>query len=483
MNDLERYLAVLREEDRRRGTRKISTYFPETGQLRRSLYPKHMQFFAAGHDHNQRLFLAGNRTGKTEGAGVELTYHLTGDYPFWWKGRRFNRPVDCWVAGDTAKTTRDILQTKLFGKKDELGTGIIPGDKIIGRPTSKAGTADAFDSAAIRHKSGGISRLAFKSFDQGRSAFEGTEKDVVWLDEESPLDIYTECMLRTLNTTGTDAANGLMILTFTPLRGMSETVLAFLPNGEIKELADGPKFVIMAGWDDVPHLTARNKAELLKEIPEFQRDARTKGIPQLGAGAIYPVPDDDVLVDDFVIPAHWPKAYGLDVGWKKTSAGFWTLDRDSDILYRYSEHYRGMAEPSVHAQGIKARGDWLKGVIDPAARGRSQVDGQQLMKIYKDLGLTLFPANNSVESGIYKVWERMSSGRLKVFRSCQNWIAERRLYRRDEKGHIVKENDHAMDDTRYFVMSGIEHMQTKPIPKKTEPKQQYSEGHGESWMS
>ena len=184
---------------------------------------------------------------------------------------------------------------------------------------------------------------------------------------------------------------------------------------------------------------------MYESIPPYQRDARSKGIPQLGSGAIYPVPESEITVQDFPIPTHFRRGYGFDVGWNRTAAIFGALDIDSDVLYLYSEHYRGQAEPSVHAAAIKARGAWIPGRIDPAARGRGQRDGEQLLKDYKELGLDIMPAVNAREAGLYKVWMRLSTGRLKVFASCQSWLGEFRIYRRDEKGHIVKESDHLMD--------------------------------------
>lgn len=240
------------------------------------------------------------------------------------------------------------------------------------------------------------------------------------------------------------------------------------------------KFVVMATWDDAPHLSQEVKDELWAAIPPFQRDARSKGIPQLGAGAIYPVPETDIAVNDFEIPAHWPRGFGMDVGWNRTAAGWYAMDRDNDVLYKTGEHYRGEAEPAVHAQAIRSRGAWIPGVIDPASRGRGQKDGNQLFQNYIDLGLDLQPAFNGVESGILEVWQRMSSGRFKVFKSCQNFFFEFRLYRRDEKGKIVKAHDHAMDETRYFIMSGIQRMKVKPVAK-SEGKV-YSGGGGQGWM-
>jgi hypothetical protein len=223
------------------------------------------------------------------------------------------------------------------------------------------------------------------------------------------------------------------------------------------------KATIMIGWDDVPHLDEETKAELLRGTPPHLREARSKGIPSLGAGAIYPVPEEDIKVSPFRIPPYWPKAYALDVGWNRTAALWGALDRDTDTWYLYSEHYRGQAEPSVHAQAIKARGDWIYGCIDPAARGRAQDDGRKLMSMYTSEGLKLALANNAREAGILQTLQRLSTGRLKVFSTLSNWFKEYRIYRRDENGKVVKKNDHLMDDTRYLVMSGQGIAKTEPV--------------------
>lgn len=215
------------------------------------------------------------------------------------------------------------------------------------------------------------------------------------------------------------------------------------------------KFVVMATWDDVPHLTKEQKDELWASIPPFQRKARSQGIPQLGAGVIYPLDEDDVICDPFEIPSFWPRAFGMDVGWNRSAAVWSAHDEESGVVYLYSEYYRSQAEPAIHAEAIKSRGSWIPGVIDPAAKGRSMVDGKKLVEHYTDLGLMLELADNATESGIQAVWDRLSSGRLKVFSSLQNWRNEFRVYRRDEKGRIVKKDDHLMDATRYLIVSGL----------------------------
>lgn len=227
---------MLQEKQRRASRRKIDTMYPETGPLRRELYPKHMQFFEAGKIHRERLFLAANRIGKSEGAGgYETALHLTGRYPAWWPGIKFDQPVEAWVAGKTNETTRDIIQAKMFGKVDHdgprktlSGTGLVYGD-CIGSMTWRQGFPDLLDNVMIKHVSGGWSSLGVKSYQQGRGSFEGTEKHLVWLDEEPPLDIYTECLIRTMTT------DGLIMLTFTPLEGMSEVVMSFLQDGRMPE--------------------------------------------------------------------------------------------------------------------------------------------------------------------------------------------------------------------------------------------------------
>lgn len=204
----------------------------------RVLYQKHLMFFAAGLTYRQRLFMAANRVGKTEGAGYELTCHLTGLYPDWWVGRRFSEPGEWWVAGDTGETTRDILQAALWGPLDAPGTGMLPAHLITHRSLDGKG---AVDTMWIRHVTGGTASLQFKAFDQGRRTFQGTGKQGIWLDEEAPGDIVTECLLRLMTT------EGLLLLTFTPLNGLTPFIqeyleTALLETGEGMTAAKGAVF-------------------------------------------------------------------------------------------------------------------------------------------------------------------------------------------------------------------------------------------------
>lgn len=261
------------------------------------------------------------------------------------------------------------------------------------------------------------------------------------------------------------------------------------------------RFTATATWEDnAPHLTEAARKSYYDSIPPYQRDARTKGVPQLGAGVIYPVAEEDLLVDPFKIPDHWWRGYGLDIGWNRVAAIWRAFDPDAEprVHYFYDEHYMPEQSPAIHAEAIRSRGLWIPGRIDPAARGRSQADGLKLLGIWRraiygkeDIALgvqMLGIANNAVESGILVLLQAQQQGLLKVFRNrCPNFMAERRLYRRDEHGRIIKKNDHAMDAGRYNLFSGDTWLKAKP--KVAEPEDPVSRmtrgssgGGSLSWM-
>lgn len=220
----ERLYRLLVDEETYQNGRKFWTYYPEEGPLRRGLYAKHLEFFRQGKIHKERAAMAANRVGKTEGIGAyEATCHLTGLYPAWWEGRRWDRAINCLCGGDTATTTRDILVAKLLGPREDRGTGMIPRE-VLGKPVPAMGIRDHVDFVKVKHVSGQWSILQFRSYDQGREAWQGTERDIVWFDEEPPEPIYTEGLIRTMTT------QGMIMCTFTPLNGLTDVALSFMPE-------------------------------------------------------------------------------------------------------------------------------------------------------------------------------------------------------------------------------------------------------------
>lgn len=460
-NDLEELAAILAELELRQAGNKIKSFF----RSRNDGYTKHWAFFDAGSKYRQRLLMAANRVGKSFAGGCELVYHATGVYPPDWKGKRFPCANDWWIVSDTDETSRQIIQLLLLGPVGAFGTGLIPRDALDFDSLKDAVKADTRVKAIrVRHITGGFSTISLKSSEQGRKAFQGTEVNV-WIDEECPMDVYQECLMRTMTN------DRIMILTFTPLKGLSDVVMSFLEEGDVNSEGETGvgKYVVRATWDDAPHLTEKAKQELLASIPPHQRDARSKGIPMLGAGAVFPISEDQYVVQPFDIPKHWPRAFGMDVG-SKTAAAWIAHDRESDVIYMYSEHYLEDALPSSHAQSILARGKWIKGVIDTSSHGDSQTDHRNLFDMYISLGLTVQNADKAVEAGIYEMWERFTSGRLKVFSTCTKFLEEIRIYRRDEKGRIVKKADHLIDSLRYAVFN-------KDVVLSTEPSARPQQSH------
>lgn len=249
------------------------------------------------------------------------------------------------------------------------------------------------------------------------------------------------------------------------------------------------RFLIGATWDDAPHLTDEAKSSLLLSIPAYQREARTAGIPQLGAGAIYPIPESDVRIADFPIPDHWRRGYGMDVGGgaKPTAGAFSAWDPETQTYYITSVYKREGNEPSLHASALKDRmGGWKQpGVGDAAALIMTEHDAEQLVNTYKRLGLDLNLADKSVETGLKEVYDLMVLGRFKVFRSCVAWFEEFRMYQRDKHGRIKKVNDHLMDSTRYRIRAGWASMKVKPKDKPATGATIHMEQGGEpglGWM-
>ncbi len=201
--------------------------------LEYSPYPKQAEFHRAGLVHRERLFMAGNQLGKTVAGGAEWAMHLTGRYPDWWEGRRWDRPVRFWAAGVTGESTRDNPQRLLVGppgQRSLWGSGFIPGPDLVSWTLAR-GLADQIDNVTVRHKSGGTSSLAFKAYEKGRQKWQGETLDGVWFDEEPPLEIYTEGLTRT------NATDGIVMVTFTPLLGMSDVVRLYLEAEKARKAA------------------------------------------------------------------------------------------------------------------------------------------------------------------------------------------------------------------------------------------------------
>lgn len=452
-----------------RANSKLFKLFPDEGPLRRELYVKHLEFFKAGAIVRSRLFMAGNRVGKTITGCTEDVYHLTGLYPDWWEGKVFNDPIRAWVAGKTNETTRDIIQLELLGnvifekgRKTFDGTGLIP-KHLIGKVTWRQGVQDLADTILVRHANGEWSKLGLKSYQQGRGSFEGTAQHLIHLDEEPPQDVYTECLTRTATT------DGIVLITFTPLEGLTSIILDFMEKAR-----NGTTIMVQAGWDDAPHLSEKTKRELLAEYPIHEHDARSKGVPISGSGSIYPVPDEQLLIAPFTIPKHWPRITGMDFGWDHpTAAVNLAWDRDTDTIYCVAEYGESRKTPVEHAPHIRELCDFAPVAWPHDGVNTEKGGGEPIKDQYVDEKLnmlhekaTLLDGSNSVEASISLILQYMQKGQFKIFNTCTRLMNEKRIYHR-KNGKIMKMNDDFIDAMRYAVMM-LRFAITEPVLK---PKQ------------
>lgn len=440
-------LKLLKEREERKSSNRIKLYKP---------YDYQRKFHEAGIDCPQRILMAANRVGKTYCGAVETAYHLTGEYPKWWKGRVFTKPVRVWVAGESNDTTRDIIQRELFGAPQDptqYGKGAIPLDHIVDT-VRKPGVPNALSAAVIRHSSGGNSLISFKAYEQGFEKFMGEAVDVVWLDEEPKADIFSQCITRTVDT------RGLVYMTFTPEKGMTSVVGSFL-----NDLKPG-QAMVTATWDDVSHLDPATKEQLLSVYSPAERDMRSKGIPIFGSGLVFPVKEESVVCEDFDIPEHFPRLAAIDFGYDHPTAVSWVaLDPDNDIIYVYDEYRRTKETPLTHAAVVNARSPGIPVAFPHDGLQHDKGSGIQLAQQYRDLGVYMLQShftnapvdgaltgNNSVEAGLSLMLQRFETGRLMLFKSCQETMEEIRLYHR-KSGKIVTVKDDLVSAMRYAALS------------------------------
>jgi hypothetical protein len=219
------------------------------------------------------------------------------------------------------------------------------------------------------------------------------------------------------------------------------------------------RHLVTATWDDVPHLTAKQKDDLWAGMPSHERDARSKGVPLLGSGAIFPVDEDLIKIEPFKIPDIWAQVNGLDFGYEHPfGAARLAWDRDNDIIYVIGNYRSRQTTPVFHAAAIKPWGAWIPCAWPHDGLQHDKGSGDQLAKLYRDQGLNMLPdhatwsdGSNGVEAGIAEMHDRMLTGRWKVFSTCTEWLEERRMYHRKD-GKIIKERDDVISASRYGLM-------------------------------
>lgn len=446
----ERLLAITKLVQHMAGSR-LSSWRP---------HPKQADFHKLGATHRERALLAGNQLGKTQCAGMEVAMHLTGLYPDWWEGLRFSGPIRSWVGGPTAEHCRDNPQRILLGTDlDQPGVGgCVPASRIrkLARNTRPSGSVDHF---YVQHVSGGQSYCGFKSYDienpkAARKRWQGDTLDLIWLDEEPPQLIYGEALARI------SSADGNILLTMTPLLGMTEVVRFFYPHPSTPD-----RGLVMMTIEDALHYSEDQRRRVIAGYSAHERDARTKGIPLLGSGRIFPLADEVILIPAMPVPDHWSLSIGIDFGWgdHPTAAVLLAEDRAADTLYVTREYRNDEASIVMHARALRAWGKGLPVSWPHDGEHPDRKGGDTTATNYRKEGLMMakefatFPPSHGksggyhVQPGVDEMLDRMRTGRWKVFDTCALWMEEFRLYHR-EQGKIVKKRDDLLSASRYAMM-------------------------------
>jgi len=449
-------------------------------------YEFQRKFYAAGKMYKRRFLCAANRVGKSFSEAAEVSWHLTGLYPEGWEGHVFEKPILCWCVGITGDSTRKVLQKELFGTematdKAAIGTGSLPRDMIVLEKIEKDGNRILI--AKIKHHTNGVfdgySTVEFRSTQQGEHVLMGATVDYIWMDEEDPfksIELYSQCVTRTATT------GGLVTITATPENGLTKLVDMFMKNEK------GVLYFQNATWDDAPHLDEETKRELLANIPAWQQEMRSRGIPMMGEGLIYDVAESDFTIAPFEIPDHWRRLCALDIGVSHDTAAVWTAyDGATDTVYVYDCYHAPGGVPSVHATAINTRGNWIPVILPHDADNTERGSGKTVAQYYKEASVNVQmetfynpvdwtgTKNNYVEPGIMDITTRLKTGRLKVFSTCGRFFEEYRRYHRKD-GKIVKKFDDTMDAARYSILS----VKTRGV-SAGEGSAGYSSAYNDNW--
>jgi len=432
-------------------------------------------YYKAGLEARERMILGGVRTGKTYGCLIERYYHLTGLYPPDWEGYKFNRPINTLLASINYQMTRDVLQATLFkGSVDGTVPPIIHPRLILN--CTHTNIAGAYGTVCLRHVSGGHSYIHFRAYAQGADALQGVKFDDVMLDESVQYDVYQEALMRTASFS---SERTLITVTQWPKKGMDETTCHFMNkthnDGTISRIEPYEiyknKFYMHIGWDDNPHLPEEEKKRLADSTPAWQLEARKNGIPVFGHGKVFIQPEHEIIITPFDLSSsrHFCFVYGLDPS--VTSGGTWgfvllAYDKDNDIVYAVKDYKLSNVTPSEHASNMNKLlpFEGCPGQVDPAGAGENQHSKESTIDfLINKSGLNLtrtIKTNGKKEAIIDGLYERIRGGTFKIMydpmtnRGCVNLMQEWRQYARDDKGQIIKHDDHCIDGL-FYAFDGL----------------------------
>ena len=397
-----------------------------------------------------RWVFGGNRSGKTECGAVEVVYLALGIHPY-----RKNKVTEGWVVSLSRQVQRDVAQKKILDYLPEENI-----EKIV-MLTGGQGSAESgvIDFILVKSELGGLSKIGFKSCDQGREKFQGTSLDYVWFDEEPPYEIYQECRMRVLDRCGD------IFGTMTPLKGLTWVYNQIYLN----ENNDNEVWYEQMEWADNPYLLKEEIENMTKNMSAEEVEARRYGKFTFTSGLVYTEFDENLhVIEPFDVPKEWQDDISIDPGLHNPlSAHFYAVDFDGNV-YVIAEHYEAEKSVAYHANKIKEIADklnWkrnssgkLTALIDPAANQRTLSSEKTVVELFNDNGIIVnTKVNKDMFTGIQVVKSYLKTfdgkTRLYIFKNCVNLIREIKSYFWGDGDNPIKKDDHSLDELRYYLMT------------------------------
>ena len=444
MNDLKIKLhQVEMEISRRKEQDNLAKY--NSGKL---VHKQQMLFHQC--DKKNRWVFGGNRSGKTECGAVETVWLARGIHPY-----KENKKVTGWVVSLSKQVQRDVAQAKIlhYLRSDYI-------EKIV----MSSGRSDSaengiIDFILVRNVFGTLSKIGFKSCDQGREKFQGSSLDFVWFDEEPPYDIYQECRMRVLDKCG------IVFGTMTPLKGLTWVYNQIYLN----ENGDDEVWYTQMEWADNPYLNKNELKMLTQVMSEEELDSRRYGKFMQSGGMVYGEFDEAVhVIEPFTVPLEWFDNISIDPGLNNPLSAHWYAQDFDGNIYVIEEHFEKGRDVDYHAGKIKeksARLNWhysnngmLSALIDSAASQRTLASRKNVVELFYENGILANPkVNKDLFSGISVVKRYLKDAEGKahlfIFKNCVNLIREIKAYSWGEGDRPVKTDDHCLDEMRYYLMS------------------------------
>jgi phage terminase large subunit-like protein len=425
---------------------------------------------------DRRGILAANRIGKTVSTCYETAMHLTGRYPEWWQGRRYDRPITVMVAGEGWSQVALVLQQELLGTPDvklqaQIGTGAIPRDAIV-MDTMRNDGANC-TGCEILHRSGGRSYLLFANYTQETRQLQGMKLDLAVFDEQPPDDFFSEIVTRTATT------QGMVLCSFTPLKGLNGLVSKFW-NREA-----GYDFIRVA-WTDVPEydpwgepfLLQSTRDQLERDYLPHEREARIQGRPIMGKGAVFQLrtwPTYQPGTVNFREMPNIQRVIALDLGLVNDrtviTLAYWEPYEQTFYLHKQivvqgieeavpSQYINHLLRPEVFGTPIVLPSD-------ASTPGRYTMSANSVRQLFEQYELNVLPEpimnppdsegrrSNHKSFGINAMRQSLEFGTFLINENCVEFLNEAQNYHVDERGRFSDPDD-CIDSARYAFLACLQ---------------------------